>query len=138
MTLAYTGVGAGLARLHISLDAADEGEAGTGVNDTTATATPLTQLLTTGSLTSGDVDYFSVVATEGSRILVMMDHDPDGDGQLTTDFGAFDDYGRSVALQSDGKILAAGYSSNGNDASSCLSQTESGPNENPCCDRRSA
>jgi uncharacterized delta-60 repeat protein len=33
----------------------------------------------------------------------------DGDGQLTTDFG-YSDYGYSVAVQTDGKILMAGYS----------------------------
>jgi uncharacterized delta-60 repeat protein len=37
-----------------------------------------------------------------------------GDGKLMTDFGAHDDIGRSVAVQSDGKILVAGDSLNSN------------------------
>jgi uncharacterized delta-60 repeat protein len=37
----------------------------------------------------------------------------DGDGMLTTDFSGFDDYGRAVVLQPDGKIVVAGYSNNG-------------------------
>jgi uncharacterized delta-60 repeat protein/CSLREA domain-containing protein len=36
-----------------------------------------------------------------------------GDGKLTTDFGASDDYGRSVALDGSGKIVVAGYVDNG-------------------------
>jgi uncharacterized delta-60 repeat protein len=39
----------------------------------------------------------------------------DGDGKLTTAIGAFDDYASSVAIQSDGKIVAAGCSDNGTD-----------------------
>ncbi|MFC1779993.1 putative Ig domain-containing protein, partial [Thermodesulfobacteriota bacterium] len=33
-----------------------------------------------------------------------------GDGRVNTDFASSDDYGQSVALQPDGKILVAGYS----------------------------
>ncbi|HYC48023.1 MAG TPA: hypothetical protein VED01_21325 [Burkholderiales bacterium] len=33
-----------------------------------------------------------------------------GDGKVTTPFGTGNDYGRSIALQSDGRILLAGYS----------------------------
>ena len=36
-----------------------------------------------------------------------------GDGKLTTVIGASDDYGWSVTVQADGKILVAGYSANG-------------------------
>ena len=39
-----------------------------------------------------------------------------GTGKVTTPIGSFDDEGRSVALQSDGKIVVAGYSYNGSDA----------------------
>ncbi|MCP4389013.1 MAG: hypothetical protein GY802_12015, partial [Gammaproteobacteria bacterium] len=39
----------------------------------------------------------------------------DGDGKLTTDIGGGTDYGRSLTVQSDGKILLAGYSYNGSD-----------------------
>ncbi|MCP3690031.1 MAG: tandem-95 repeat protein, partial [Gammaproteobacteria bacterium] len=38
----------------------------------------------------------------------------DGDGIVTTDLGS-NDYGRSVTVQSDGKILVAGHSHNGTD-----------------------
>jgi uncharacterized delta-60 repeat protein len=37
----------------------------------------------------------------------------DGDGIVTTAFGSAYDYARAVALQPDGKIVAAGFSSNG-------------------------
>jgi len=35
-----------------------------------------------------------------------------GDGKVTTDFDASDDYGNSVTVQADGKILVTGYSRN--------------------------
>ncbi|MDO9106875.1 MAG: hypothetical protein Q7U57_18185 [Methylovulum sp.] len=35
-------------------------------------------------------------------------------GKITTALGAYDDVGRSVTVQADGKILVAGYSDNGN------------------------
>jgi uncharacterized delta-60 repeat protein len=38
-----------------------------------------------------------------------LDSSFNGDGKLTTDFGGLDDLGWSVALQSDGKIIVAGY-----------------------------
>jgi uncharacterized delta-60 repeat protein len=44
------------------------------------------------------------------------------DGKLTTDFGMGDDYGTSVAIQSDGKILVAGYASNGTDVDLALAR----------------
>ncbi len=47
-----------------------------------------------------------------------LDTSFDGDGKLTTAFGTSGDEGYSVALQSDGKIVVAGYSFNnvsGND-----------------------
>ena len=34
-------------------------------------------------------------------------------GKVTTDFGSSDDGGQSIAIQSDGKILVAGYNYNG-------------------------
>jgi uncharacterized delta-60 repeat protein len=36
-----------------------------------------------------------------------------GDGKLTTDVGTGADYGQSVTLQANGKVLVAGRSSNG-------------------------
>ena len=43
-------------------------------------------------------------------------------GKLTTDFGDSYDYGKSVAIQSDGKIVAAGYSDNGSGTSFALTR----------------
>ena len=43
--------------------------------------------------------------TDGS-----LDTSFDGDGKVTTAIGSGDDYAYSVAIQSDGKIVAAGYS----------------------------
>ncbi|MCB1044847.1 MAG: PPC domain-containing protein [Acidobacteria bacterium] len=45
-------------------------------NDTTGTATPVTSLLMSGSF-NGNVDFFSFNATAGSRIVVIVDNDPD-------------------------------------------------------------
>ena len=42
-----------------------------------------------------------------------LDTSFDSDGKVTTDFGSANDFARSVAIQSDGKIVAAGNSSNG-------------------------
>jgi len=47
--------------------------------------------------------------TDGS-----LDTSFNSDGKVTTDFGSGSDYGSSVTIQSDGKIVAAGGSSNGN------------------------
>ncbi|MCH5374448.1 MAG: aspartyl protease family protein, partial [Planctomycetes bacterium] len=65
------------------LDIADEGELVSGTNDTAATAVPATRTVMTGQVPAGDVDYYSFVATEGTRIVVMADNDPDRDGLLT-------------------------------------------------------
>jgi uncharacterized delta-60 repeat protein len=43
--------------------------------------------------------------TDGS-----LDTSFDSDGKVTTAIGGSDDYAKSVAIQSDGKIVAAGYS----------------------------
>lgn len=49
--------------------------------------------------------------TDGS-----LDNTFDHDGKLTTNFGSLENYGYSIAFQSDGKIIAAGYTSvNGSD-----------------------
>ena len=46
--------------------------------------------------------------TDGS-----LDTNFDSDGKVTTAIGSANDYALSVAIQSDGKIVAAGYSDNG-------------------------
>jgi hypothetical protein len=70
------------------VDVEDEQEPGTGLNDTPSTAIPISRGMQTGTLGaapgSGDVDHYEVLVTEGSRIVVMMDNDPDQDGQLTS------------------------------------------------------
>jgi uncharacterized delta-60 repeat protein/gliding motility-associated-like protein len=43
-----------------------------------------------------------------------LDNTFDSDGKVTTAIGSGDDLGFSVAIQSDGKIVVAGYNSNGN------------------------
>jgi uncharacterized delta-60 repeat protein len=54
--------------------------------------------------------YFAVARynTNGS-----LDNTFDGDGMLTTMLGPSEDVATAVAIQSDGKIIAAGYSTNG-------------------------
>ena len=42
-----------------------------------------------------------------------LDTNFDSDGKVTTDIGSYNDYARSVAIQSDGKIVVAGFSNNG-------------------------
>ena len=42
-----------------------------------------------------------------------LDTSFDSDGKVTTEVGSTFDFARSVAIQSDGKIVAAGYSDNG-------------------------
>lgn len=51
---------------------------------------------------------FSSLAQAGS-----LDLSFDSDGKVTTSFGTGNDLGKSVALQTDGKILVSGYSNNG-------------------------
>jgi hypothetical protein len=62
-------------------DSAAESE----TNDSTADADPILSTIMSGSVApgSGDSDYFSFVATTGSRIVVIMDNDPDGDSLAT-------------------------------------------------------
>ena len=89
--------------------------------------------LTTAVGTSNDYAYGVAVQSDGKIVVAgystigsnydfamvrynangSLDTTFDGDGKLTTAVGASNDYGRSVALQSDGKIIVAGYSSNG-------------------------
>jgi uncharacterized delta-60 repeat protein len=60
---------------------------------------------------------FSLLITVGAHPVAAADGDLDtsfdSDGKVTTDIGGSDDRARSVAIQSDGKIVAAGYSNNG-------------------------
>jgi uncharacterized delta-60 repeat protein len=60
---------------------------------------------------------FSLLITVGAHPVAAADGDLDtsfdSDGKVTTAIGSGNDEARSVAIQSDGKIVAAGYSHNG-------------------------
>ena len=62
---------------------------------------------------NGSNNDFALVRynTDGS-----LDTSFDTDGKVTTAIGSGDDVAYSVAIQSDGKIVAAGYSDNGSNA----------------------
>ncbi|MBF0627100.1 MAG: DUF4347 domain-containing protein [Magnetococcales bacterium] len=62
------------------------------------------------TLNSRNNQDFAIVRynTNGS-----LDTTFDSDGKLTTDLGGRNDYGTSIAVQTDGKILVAGYTYNG-------------------------
>ncbi len=62
------------------------------------------------SVSSGGEDFAVARYLEDGRLDAAFD----GDGMLTTDFGA-NDRARAVALQADGKIVVAGWSSAGDD-----------------------
>jgi len=70
------------------------------------------KIVVAGSFTPGPGQPYDFALarynTDGS-----LDTSFDGDGKLTTAFGAGDDFGRSVAVQSDGKIVVVGNSFNG-------------------------
>jgi uncharacterized delta-60 repeat protein len=68
------------------------------------------KIVVAGYSDNGSNDDFALVRynTDGS-----LDTNFDSDGKVTTEVGSSDDYAESVAIQSDGKIVAAGYSSNG-------------------------
>lgn len=68
------------------------------------------KILVAGTSNNGPIDYFALVRynTDGS-----LDSTFDNDGIVTTAVGSSHDYGFAVAIQSDGKIVMAGYSDNG-------------------------
>jgi uncharacterized delta-60 repeat protein len=68
------------------------------------------KIVVAGYSFNGSNDDFALVRydTNGS-----LDTGFDSDSKVTTDVGSDNDYARSVALQSDGKIVAAGQSYNG-------------------------
>ncbi|MBY4677661.1 DUF4347 domain-containing protein [Marinobacterium arenosum] len=74
------------------------------------TVQPDGKILLAGSAKNGSNDDFALVRynSDGS-----LDSDFGNGGKLTTDFAADDDYGYSVTVQSDGKILVSGYAYNG-------------------------
>ena len=68
------------------------------------------KILVAGNSYNGSNDDFAIVRynTDGS-----LDTSFDTDGKKTTAIGSGADVANSVVLQSDGKILVAGYSNNG-------------------------
>ncbi len=92
--------------------------------------------IVTTAIGSGDDAAFSVVVQSGGKIVAAghshngsnndfavvrynadgsLDTGFDSDGKVTAAIGSDDDLARSVVVQSDGKIVAAGSSHNGND-----------------------
>lgn len=67
------------------------------------------KIVMAGSKSSGTNKDFALIRCYSNG---SLDNTFDGDGRLTTDFGNYS-YGRSVALQSDGKIVVAGTSTDG-------------------------
>ena len=51
-------------------------------NDTTAQASPTSDMINTGDI-AGSVDIYNLEATAGDRLAVIVDNDPDGDTMLT-------------------------------------------------------
>ncbi|MDD1443619.1 T9SS type A sorting domain-containing protein [Dolichospermum sp. ST_sed3] len=91
--------------------------------------------VTTTIGTAGDVAYSVAIQTDGKIVVAgekqnginadfalvryntngSLDTSFSGDGKVTTDFGGLSDNGISVAIQTNGKIVVAGRSSNGID-----------------------
>jgi uncharacterized delta-60 repeat protein len=103
--------------------------AGTGDTDNFAFNVSGSTLLATNSFDYESKSTYSVrirsmdqgsLWTEKTFLLIVtdvvdgdLDNTFDGDGKVTTDVGSFRDEAYSVAIQSDGKIVVAGYSLNG-------------------------
>ncbi len=83
-----------------------------GGNDISASVAvqPNQKIITAGYSERG-TDY--VFALARYNIDGTLDRTFGLDGKVITDFGGYGDQARSVAIQSDGKIIAAGYSDNG-------------------------
>jgi len=84
---------------------------GTGGDDATALAIQTDgKIVVAGHASNGSNTDIAVARYNGNGTL---DATFDTDGRLTTAIGSSDDHAFGVALQSDGKIVAAGFSSNG-------------------------
>lgn len=69
------------------------------------------KILATGNSKIGTTDDFALVRY---NVNGSLDTSFDADGKLTSDVGSIYSTARAVAIQTDGKIVAAGYGSNGN------------------------
>lgn len=76
------------------------------------TLQPDGKILLAGYSSNGSDNDFAIARYTTAGIL---DITFDGDGIVTTDFSSTEDVGRSIEVQSDGKILVGGWSSNGLD-----------------------
>jgi uncharacterized delta-60 repeat protein len=90
----------------------DDGKLTTAIGTSSDLAQSVTlqsdgKIVVAGASYNGSNNDFALVRynTDGT-----LDTTFDGDGKLTTAIGTSDDYARSVTLQSDGKIVVAGYS----------------------------
>ena len=77
------------------------------------------KIVAAGGSNNGSNDDFALVRynTDGS-----LDTTFDSDGKVTTPIGTFDDLAYAVAIQPDGKIVAAGYSSIGSNVAFALAR----------------
>ncbi len=70
-----------------------------------------------GTITFGTVDV-DIAAVNDAPVLSNIG----GDGLVSTDLGSGNDLGYAIAVQDDGKIIIAGYSSNGSDHDGLLAR----------------
>ncbi len=77
------------------------------------------KIVVAGSVIQGSDHNFGLVRynMDGS---LDTSFGPSSNGKVTTDFVSADDYGRAVAIQPDGKIVAAGYSGSGSNSDFAL------------------
>ncbi|MCG8404847.1 MAG: hypothetical protein MI923_06585 [Phycisphaerales bacterium] len=86
-------------------DSAHELEA----NDTPATANGIPAVITTATVTGADVDFFKFRAVVGSQLVVIMDDDPDKDGDLIdTELDILDTDGASILDAGDDNAVGNG------------------------------
>ena len=117
VVLLISGVGANPAIANGSLDSSfdTDGKVTTAIGSSTDYVRSVAiqsdgKIVALGDSSNGSNYDFAVARynTNGS-----LDSSFDTDGKVTTAIGSSDDYSYSVAIQSDGKIVAAGYSYNG-------------------------
>ncbi len=80
------------------------------------------KIVVAGSSDNGNDSEFALTRYNSNG---SLDTTFDGDGTVTTNIGVYSDGARSVAIQSDGKIVVAGYSDNGNNQDFALARYNS-------------
>lgn len=83
------------------------------------TLQPDGKIVVAGGASNGSNEDFAIARFNADGTL---DNSFDSDGRVTKAFGANDDHGFAVAVQSDGRIVVAGYSHNGADADFALAR----------------